>query len=153
MTTVMPDALPAPLLSNLSVMSLELRASILAAQKRLPEATALFDEAAHEEKELGYAEPPRYIRPVGEAEGAAFLTAGDAADAHQAYAAALKDRPNSGFSLYGLARSSEAAGDQAKAHAEYANFLKAWNQSDPAAPGMAHARAYEAEEKQSASTK
>jgi tetratricopeptide (TPR) repeat protein len=142
MATVMPDAKPAPLLSNLSVMSLELRASILVAQKHLPEAKALFDQAAHEEKDLGYAEPPRYVRPVGETEGAVLLRAGDAAGAHAAYAAALKDRPNSGFSLYGMAQSSEAAGNTTTARDEYARFLTEWKNSDASRPELAHAHEY-----------
>jgi hypothetical protein len=142
MATVMPDAKPAPLLSNLSVMSLELRASICVAQRRLPEAKTLFDQAAHEEKDLGYAEPPRYVRPVGETEGAVLLRAGDAAGAHAAYAAALKDRPNSGFSLYGMAESSEAAGNTAVARDEYAKFLTAWKNSDANRPELAHAHEY-----------
>ena len=58
-------------------MSLELRAAILTEQKRLPEAKALFAQAAQEEKSLGYREPPTYIRPVGEAEGLALMRAGD----------------------------------------------------------------------------
>jgi tetratricopeptide (TPR) repeat protein len=147
MAVVMPDAKAAPLLSNLSVMSLELRATISAAKKRLPEAKALFEQAAHEEKKLGYREPPAYVRPVGETEGAVLLQAGDAADAHAAYAAALRDRPNSGFSLYGMAHASEAAGNSAKAREEYAKFLAAWKNSDESRPELAHARAYLAQEK------
>jgi tetratricopeptide (TPR) repeat protein len=142
---VMQDAQPNPLLSNLSVMSLELRATILVAQKQLPEAKKLFDQAAHEEKKLGYAEPPRYIRPVGETEGAALLRAGDAAGAHAAYAQALKDRPHSGFSLYGMARSSEVAGNMQTAHDEYTAFLAAWKNSDATRPELVHARAWLAE--------
>ena len=142
MTVVMPDAQAAPLLSNLSVMSLELRAAMLAAQKRLPEAKSLFAEAAQEEKKIGYREPPAYIRPVGETEGAALLRAGDAAAAHTAYAAAQKDRPNSGFSLYGMARASEAAGNAAIAREEYAKFLTAWKNSDAERPELAHAREF-----------
>ena len=65
MSAVLPDAQAGPLLSSLSIMSLELRAAILADQKRLPEAKALFAQAAQEEKALGYREPPTYIRPVG----------------------------------------------------------------------------------------
>jgi hypothetical protein len=147
MAVVMPDAKAAPLLSNLSVMSLELRATILVAQKRLPEAKALFDQAAHEEKKLGYAEPPRYVRPVGETEGAALLRAGDAAGAHTAYATALKDRPNSGFSLYGMAQASEAAGNTAVARQEYTRFLSAWKDSDADRSELIHARAYVATQK------
>ncbi|HZD45586.1 MAG TPA: tetratricopeptide repeat protein [Acidobacteriaceae bacterium] len=142
MAVVMPDAKAAPLLSNLSVMSLELRATILAAKKQLPEAKILFEEAGHEEKHLGYREPPAYIRPVGETEGAVLLRAGDAAGAHTAYAAALKERPNSGFSLYGMAQSSEAAGNTTTARDEYARFLTAWKNSDANRPELAHAHEY-----------
>ncbi len=142
MVAVMPDAQAAPLLSSLSIMSLELRAAILAAQKKLSEAKALFEQAAQEEKGLGYREPPTYIRPVGETEGAALLRAGDFAGAHKAYAEALVERPKSGFPLYGMARSSEAAGDAAKARAEYAEFEEAWKRGDAGMPEMAHAREY-----------
>jgi tetratricopeptide (TPR) repeat protein len=147
MVPVMPDADPSPLLSSLSIMSLELRASILVAQKKLPEAKSLFAEAALEESKLGYREPPAYIRPVGETEGLALLTAGDFAGAHKAYEAALVDRPKSGFPLYGMARSSEAAGDSATARAEYAKFVDAWKHGDPEASEMAHAQQYLAGQK------
>lgn len=144
---VMPDAMPGPLLGNLSIMSLELRAEILVAQKKVAEAKVLFAEAAQEEKGLGYREPPSYIRPVGETEGAALLQARDYAGAHEAYAAALKERPKSGFGLYGMASSSEAAGDAAKARAEYGEFVEAWKDSDSELPEMTHAREYLAGEK------
>lgn len=139
---VMPDAKAAPLLASLSIMSLELRASILAEQKRLPEARTLFAQAAREEKALGYREPPTYIRPVGETEGYALLRAGDYAEAHKAYAAALVDRPNSGFALYGMARSSEGAGDNATAKAEYTKFLEAWKNGDAGLVETTHAQDY-----------
>jgi tetratricopeptide (TPR) repeat protein len=142
MAAVMPDAQAGPLLSNLSIMSLELRAAILAEQKKLPEAKALFAQAAQEEKGLGYREPPSYIRPVGEAEGAALMRAGDYAGAHKAYAEALVERPKSGFPLYGMARSSELAGDRETARAEYVKFSEAWKDGDPGMPEMDHAREY-----------
>jgi tetratricopeptide (TPR) repeat protein len=142
MVTLMPDAMPGPLLSSLSIMSLELRASILTQQNQLPKAKALFDEAAQQEKNLGYREPPVYIRPVGETEGLALLRAKDYAGAHQAYAAALLERPNSGFPLYGMGLSSELAGDSTAARAEYAKFIDAWKSSDPGISEMAHAQEY-----------
>ena len=142
MAVVMPDAKPAPLLNNLSVLSLELRATILAAQKDLPEAKKLFDQAASEEKKYGYREPPAFVRSARETEGAVLLRAGDAAGAHQAYAKALEDRPNSGFSLYGMAQASEAAGDTAAAREEYTKFLSAWKTSDANRPELSHARAW-----------
>jgi hypothetical protein len=152
MAVVMPDAKAAPLLSNLSIMSLELRATILAAQKHLPEAKALFEQAAREEKKIGYREPPACVRPVGETEGAVLLKAGDAAGAHAAYATALKERPNSGFSLYGMAQASEAAGNTAAAREEYAKFLTAWKNSDANRSELAHARAYVSVQKTAVAT-
>ncbi len=142
MAAVMPDAMPGPLVSSLSIMSLELRGAILAEEKKLDEAKALFDEAAQEEKGLGYREPPTYIRPVGETEGSVLMRAEDYAGAHKAYEAALVERPKSGFPLYGMARSSEAAGDAAAATAEYARFVAAWKDGDAGMPEMAHAREY-----------
>ena len=153
MAAVMPDAMPGPLLSNLSVMSLELRASILASEKKLPEAKAAFAQASKEEKDLGYREPPIFIRPVGETEGAALMRAGDYAGAHEAYAAALLERPKSGFGLYGMAQSSEAAGNAVKARAEYAEFLSAWKNADAPLPELAHAREYITGEKSLASVR
>jgi hypothetical protein len=124
MSAVTPDAQAGPLLSSLSIMSLELRAAILAEQKRLPEAKALFTQAAQEEKALGYREPPTYIRPVNA----------------MAYEAALVERPRSGFPLFGMARSNEAAGDEATATKEYTEFADAWKEGNPDLPQMAHAR-------------
>jgi tetratricopeptide (TPR) repeat protein len=142
MAAVMPDAQAAPILASLSIMSLELRGAILAAQKHLPEAKKLFDQAMLEESQLGYREPPMYIRPVGETAGFVLLQAGDFANAHAAYAAALKERPHSGFGLYGMARSSEASGNATVAREEYARFLEAWKNGDSSNPELAHAQHY-----------
>jgi tetratricopeptide (TPR) repeat protein len=147
MNAIMPDAQAGPLLSSLSIMSLELRAAILAEQNRLPEAKILFARAAREEKGLGYREPPTYIRPVGEAEGLALMRAGDYSDAHKAYEAALVERPKSGFPLFGMARCSEAAGDKATAGKEYEEFADVWKEGNPDLPQMAHAREYIAEQR------
>jgi tetratricopeptide (TPR) repeat protein len=139
---VMPDALPEPLLHNLSVMSLELRAGLLMAKQLSADAKKLYTQAAQEEKALGYREPPVYIRPVGETEAAAFLTAADWARAKAAYQDALFERPRSGFPLYGIAMASEQAGDVPGATAEYADFLAAWKSADSDLPQVAHARSY-----------
>ena len=139
---VMPDAMPKPLVSNLSIMSLELRAGLLVAKKQPDEAKKLYTQAAQEEKSLGYREPPAFIQPVGEAEAAAFMADSDWTDAKAAYKGALLDRPRSGFPLYGIALASEQAGDTTAATAEYAEFLAAWKSADSSLPQLAHARAY-----------
>ena len=89
----MPDALLDPLLSMLSVMSLELRGSVVAAQGNIDDAKSLFARAAKEEKALGYREPPIYIRPVGETEGAAMLRARRSKDAKAAFEGACQSAP------------------------------------------------------------
>jgi hypothetical protein len=139
---VMPDALPKPLVNTLSIMSLELRAGLLTAKKQNDEAKRLYARAAREEKNLGYNEPPAYIRPVGETKAAAFMAASDWTDAKDAYKEALVDRPRSGFPLYGIAMASERAGDITAARTEYADFLAAWKSADFELPQLAHARSY-----------
>ena len=141
----MSDAYLEPLVSTLSVMSLELRGSILTARKQASEAKAVFDQAAREEKALGYREPPSYIRPVGETEAAALLAAGDFAAAKAAYQQALVERPRSGFPLYGIALCSEKSGNLDAAAKEYSDFLSAWKNADPSLPQLAHARTYVAQ--------
>ena len=139
---VMPDARGKPLVSNISIMSLELRAGLLVAKKRTEEAKRLYAQAAREEKDLGYHEPPGYIRPVAETEGAALLSASAWTDAKAAYQKALAERPKSGFPLYGIALSSERSGDAKTASAEYAEFVTAWKDADAALPQLGHARAF-----------
>jgi tetratricopeptide (TPR) repeat protein len=139
---LMPDAFPRPLVKNLSIMSLELRAGLLMAKEQNAEAKKLYVQAAQEEKALGYHEPPAYVRPVAETEAAAFMAASDWAAAKAAFQEALVERPRSGFPLYGLAKASEQAGDATAATAGYAEFLAAWKSADSNLPQLAHARDY-----------
>jgi tetratricopeptide (TPR) repeat protein len=137
---IMPDAAAGPLMKNLGIASLELRAGVLVGQGKLEEAKKLYAAAIKDEMDAGYHEPPFYIRPVGENEAAALLRAKDYAGAKAAYESALAERPNSGFGLYGLARVKELQGDAAGARESYAAFLKAWPVADTSLPEIAHAR-------------
>ena len=139
---IMPDAYPKSLLNNLSIMSLELRATVLVQKKDADKAKELFAQAAREEKALGYREPPAYIRPVGETEAAAFLAGSDWKDAMAAYKDALVERPLSGFPLYGIALVSEQSGDAESARKEYSDFLAAWKTADANLPQITHAREF-----------
>ncbi len=139
---LMPDAFPKPLVNNLSIMSLELRAGLLMAKKQNEEAKKLYAQAAQEEKALGYREPPAYIRPVAETEAAAFMAAADWTAAKVAYKEALVERPRSGFPLYGIAMASEQAGDATAATGAYTEFLAAWKSADSNLPQLTHARDY-----------
>jgi tetratricopeptide (TPR) repeat protein len=140
MVPIMPDALAGPLISSLGVASLELRAGVLAVQGKLEAAKKLYASAAKAEKDLGYHEPPFYVRPVGETEAAMLLQVKDYAGAKSAYEAALVERPGSGFGLYGVARVKELSGDMNGARAGYEAFLKAWPVADANLPEVTHAR-------------
>ncbi len=140
MAAVMPDADAKPLLKGWSIASLELRAGVMVAEGKLDAAKKIYATAIAEDKKAGYHEPPFYIRPVGENEATALIRAKDYAGAKAAYEAALVDRPNSGFGLYGLARVAELQGDAAGAKARYAAFLKGWVAADAGLPELAHAR-------------
>ena len=142
---LMPDANAKQLINNVSIMSLELRAGLLMANKQMDEAKKLYAQAAREEKELGYREPPGYIRPVAETEAAAMLKAAAWTDAKTAYEKALVDRPKSGFALYGVALSSERSGDLKSASTEYTEFVSTWKDADQTLPQLTHARAFLAE--------
>ena len=137
---VMPDGLSEPMVKALSIASLELRAGILLQGGNVAPAKKLYADAQKAEKDLGYREPPFYIRPVGETEGAALAKAGDYTDARTAWQAALAERPHSGFGLYGLAHTEALAGDTAAARRDYAAFLQAWNGADATLPELTVAR-------------
>jgi tetratricopeptide (TPR) repeat protein len=139
---VMPDAELPPLLSTLSIMQQELRASLLAAQGKTTDAHSLFEKATQAGKMLGYHEPPNYIRPVGETEAAAMLALSDWTDARAAYEQALLERPRSGFALYGLALCTEKSGDTAIATKQFTDFLAAWKDADPTLPQITHAKTW-----------
>jgi tetratricopeptide (TPR) repeat protein len=141
MVPIKPDALPEGLVSSLSVASLELRGGVLAVQGKLEAAKKVYASAAKKEKSLGYHEPPFYIRPVGETEAAILLQVKDYAGARLAYEAALVERPDSGFGLYGLARVKELSGDMGGAMVGYQTFLQAWPSADSDLPEVVHARA------------
>ena len=135
-----PDPLASPLVKMLSIMSLELRGSLLATQGDDAKAKKLFAEARRQEKDLGYHEPPFYIRPAAESEAAAMMTARKWQEAQAAFQNALEQRPNSGFALYGIGQATEKAGDIGATTVAYQKFLSAWKTADPGLPEMQHAQ-------------
>jgi tetratricopeptide (TPR) repeat protein len=138
-----------PILKNLAVLSLELRAAIQVSSGKTAEAKALFAQASREEQDLGYREPPALIRPAAEQEAELLMSAGQTAEAEAAWRKALEDRPNSGFPLYGLAQLAEKTGNAEQA---YTQFLEAWKDADPNLPQVVHAHQWIAEHgKQNAS--
>lgn len=82
------------------------------------------------EDRLRYAEPPDWIVPVRDALGAALLQARRYADAEAVYRAGLERLPDSGWALFGLARSLHLQGHKVEAAATEARFRKVWAKAD-----------------------
>ena len=139
---VSKDVLAVPVHSFMDVAAQELHAALLMAQGKAVDADAAFAKATEAESALGYREPPYYIRPVSETRGDSLMRAKRYADAKKVYQAALMERPNSGFPLYGIAQADVAAGDQGAASADFAALLSAWKNADAALPQIAAAKAW-----------
>ncbi len=136
------DAMPGPLHSFLDVAMDELRGAVYMAQRRSSEADAAFARAQTAEVALGYREPPYSIRPVAETRGDALLRARRYQEARAAYELALRERPNSGYSLIGIARADRGMHDSAAATTAYSRFIDAWAHADSDLPQLSEARAY-----------
>jgi len=139
---VSKDVLAVPVHSFMDVAAMELHAALLMAQGKPVDADAAFAKATTAESALGYREPPYYIRPVSETRGDSLMRAKRYADAKKAYQAALAERPNSGFPLYGIAQADAAAGDKVAATADYAALITAWKSADAGLPQMRAAKAW-----------
>jgi tetratricopeptide (TPR) repeat protein len=79
---------------------------------------------------LAYMEPPAWFYPVRQSLGAALLEAGRASEAEAVYREDLRQYPENGWSLFGLARSLEAQGRSAEAAEARQRFELAWRHAD-----------------------
>ncbi|NES75442.1 MULTISPECIES: tetratricopeptide repeat protein [Okeania] len=79
---------------------------------------------------LPYMEPPYWYYPVRQSLGAALLKLNREKEAEVVYRQDLKQHPNNGWSLYGLAKSLLAQGKQKEAAEVKQEFEKAWLAAD-----------------------
>jgi tetratricopeptide (TPR) repeat protein len=89
-----------------------------------------FERAVAVQDELAYIEPPAWFYPVRHSLGAALLQAGRAADAEATYREDLRQHPNNGWSLFGLAESLRAQGKADEATEAHQRFEEAWQRAD-----------------------
>lgn len=87
-------------------------------------------EAVRLEDELKYMEPPEWIQPVRHTLGAILVEAGRYDEAEQVYREDLKDWPDNGWSLYGLARCLESRGLRQEAADTQRRFEAVWAKAD-----------------------
>ena len=133
---------PGRVFNLLETASLDLRGNLQCAQGNFDQGIALLKKAAaKEKKDIGYNEPPTYSRPESESLGYAYLVNKSFDKARAAFEDELKQRPDSGHALYGIARSYELAGKASEARLAYDKFLQAWSNADPDLPMITHARA------------
>ncbi|MGH9446556.1 MAG: hypothetical protein ACRD3O_12625, partial [Terriglobia bacterium] len=114
----------------LDVASTELDGNLKAAQGEETEGFRLLTAATQKERDLGYTEPPYYARPVEETLGDVYLKAHDWSLARQVFGQELRIRPQSGFALFGIARSYGLEGRTGAAIRAYEAFLDAWTNAD-----------------------
>ncbi len=93
-------------------------------------AVAELKKGVQAETKLLYMEPPEWIQPVRHSLGAVLVAAKRWEEAEKVYRADLKEWPNNGWSLFGLAQCQQAQGDQRGAAATRQLFEAAWSRAD-----------------------
>ncbi len=94
------------------------------------EGLAALRQAVALEDALNYDEPPGWLIPVRHALGAALLQRGNLTEAESVYREDLKQSPNNGWSLFGLARTLGLEGHATEAKTVQAQFQAAWSKAD-----------------------
>ncbi|GAB3642240.1 tetratricopeptide repeat protein [Spirosoma arcticum] len=122
--------------------SVELQGNLFSLQGDTAQAFRLLKEAVKLEKELGYNEPPPYYYPTQLTLAKAYQRAKQWQKARDTYGELLKDRPNSGFALFGLAQAWEDEGNKSEATKAYQTFLTTWSDADADLPQVKRAKAW-----------
>jgi tetratricopeptide (TPR) repeat protein len=89
-------------------------------------AVAAFAKAAALQDGLAYMEPPYWYYPVRQSLGAALLQAGKPAEAEAAFRAALQQKPNNGWAIFGLVEAAKARGDGRAQQEAEARLARTW---------------------------
>jgi len=118
----------------LAIASHTLSGEIAATQAHTDEAVTQLEEAVTLQDNLVYMEPPDWYMPVRQALGAVLLRAKRAGEAEAVYRGDLKQNPENGWSLYGLAASLRAQKKTKEAAQVQGRFEAAWKHADVSLP-------------------
>jgi tetratricopeptide (TPR) repeat protein len=119
-----------PASTILGIASHILDGELAGARGQTDEMIAQLEAAASIQDDIAYIEPPAWFYPVRHSLGAALLEAGRAAEAEAVYREDLRQYPNNGRSLFGLAASLRAQGKVAAAAEAQQRFEEAWRYAD-----------------------
>jgi tetratricopeptide (TPR) repeat protein len=125
----------------LAMASATLAGEIESAKGQHDEAINYFKEAVAIQDALNYEEPPSWYYPVRETLGMELLAAGKTADAEQVFRDDLKQNPENGWSLNGLALCLHARNASDEAASVDARLKKAWAHADVKLPAAMPAAA------------
>jgi tetratricopeptide (TPR) repeat protein len=114
----------------LEIATLVLGGELDNARGNVDAAIGQFESAVAIQDGLAYIEPPAWFYPVRHNLGATLLTAGRAAEAEAVYREDLRQYPNNGWSLIGLAKSLDAQGKHDESNAVQERFAEAWRGAD-----------------------
>src|SRR5215469_4694095 len=118
----------------LALGSATLAGEIDSTQGRHDDAIKSLREAVVIQDALNYEEPPSWYYPVRETLGMELLAAGKTSDAEQVFRDDLKQNPENGWSLNGLALCLRARNASDEAAGVEARFKKAWAHADVKLP-------------------
>ena len=114
----------------LEIAALELQGALTAALGDTEEGIELLERAVAMEADIEYGEPRSNIHPAAESLARIRAETGDFEGAREAYRSVLRQRPNAGMPLYGIARSYALEGDGKNARTAYEAFIAAWPEAD-----------------------
>jgi tetratricopeptide (TPR) repeat protein len=120
------EAMAIPSVPVLDLAQEVLLGRIAQASGDLAGAIGHLQRAAELQDGLAYMEPPYWYFPVRQSLGALLLQTGRLEEAEAAFRAALKQSPNNGWALFGLARTLRAKGDEKSASEAEARFDMTW---------------------------
>ncbi|WED41823.1 tetratricopeptide repeat protein [Legionella cardiaca] len=107
-----------------------LQASIANAHKEKQSTLSYLQIAVNLQQNMRYHEPPDWYFPAKEMLADAYLKWGDPKEAIRLYQQDLKQYPQNGWALYGLAKALKQLGKTAEAAQVYEEFKRAWKYSD-----------------------
>ncbi len=119
-----------PLSLGVGVAERVLAGELAMTRGEIAEAIEILEQAAHQEDQIPYDEPPGWHHQVRQILGAVLLEDGQPEVAESVYRDELRRNPDNGWSLFGLQQALLAQGEDERADEVGARFEQAWADAD-----------------------